>query len=264
MATIATQLNSGSGFAAGETVTATKLNNLVNTATIAFSTANDTDDSTLEVSGNKLRAKDGGIVAAKLATGAVTGAAGGGKLAESAISGQTAITTLEGTDAFLVWDDTDDTLKKITQTNLSTQIVGDASITAAKINGVAKDGSGADLSVGTAPVFGCRAWVNFDTTRDSSGASNTSNTNRFIRAGGNVTSVLKNGAGDYTITFTTAMPDANYTVVGSACYTYPAGLVFDVVVPFYSVAPTTAAVRIATGQGGSIRDSETVNACVFR
>jgi len=34
MATVATQLNSGSGFSAGETVTATKLNNLVNTATV--------------------------------------------------------------------------------------------------------------------------------------------------------------------------------------------------------------------------------------
>jgi hypothetical protein len=69
MATLATQLNSGSGFAAGETVTATKLNNLVNTATVTYTSAGDTDDSTLEVSGNKLRVKDGGITNAKLATG---------------------------------------------------------------------------------------------------------------------------------------------------------------------------------------------------
>jgi hypothetical protein len=34
MATIATQLNSGSGFTSGETVTANKLNDLVNTATV--------------------------------------------------------------------------------------------------------------------------------------------------------------------------------------------------------------------------------------
>lgn len=34
MATVATQLNSGSGFSSGEIVTATKLNNLVNTATV--------------------------------------------------------------------------------------------------------------------------------------------------------------------------------------------------------------------------------------
>ena len=34
MATVATQLNSGTGFSSGETVTASKLNNLVNTATV--------------------------------------------------------------------------------------------------------------------------------------------------------------------------------------------------------------------------------------
>ena len=66
------------------------------------------------------------------------------------------------------------------------------------------------------PSFACRAWVNFDGTRDSTGASNTNNTNRFIRGSGNVSSVLRNGTGDYTITFTTAMPDANYTPTISA------------------------------------------------
>lgn len=68
MATIATQLNSGSGFTSGEVVTATKLNSLVNSSTVTFTTADDTDNSTLEVSGNKLRVKDGGIAVAKLAT----------------------------------------------------------------------------------------------------------------------------------------------------------------------------------------------------
>jgi hypothetical protein len=68
---------------------------------------------------------------------------------------------------------------------------------------------------GDAPIYGCRAWVNFDGTKDTTGAASTSNTNRLIRASGNVTSVLRNGLGDYTITFTTAMPDANYAVLGS-------------------------------------------------
>ena len=34
---------------------------------------------------------------------------------------------------------------------------------------------------------------------------------RLIRASGNVSNVSYNGTGDYTINFTTAMPDANYT-----------------------------------------------------
>lgn len=53
---------------------------------------------------------------------------------------------------------------------------------------------------GDAPLFGCRAWVNFNGTTGG------------VRASGNVASVTKNGTGDYTVTFTTAMPDANYAV----------------------------------------------------
>jgi hypothetical protein len=70
--------------------------------------------------------------------------------------------------------------------------------------------------VGTAPIFGVRAWVNFDATRDSSGATNALNTNRFIRSSGNVTSVKKDSTGRYTVTFTTAFENTNYTVICSA------------------------------------------------
>jgi hypothetical protein len=34
-----------------------------------------------------------------------------------------------------------------------------------------------------------------------------------IRASGNVSSITDNGTGDYTVNFTTAMPDANYSSV---------------------------------------------------
>lgn len=47
-----------------------------------------------------------------------------------------------------------------------------------------------------------RAWVNFD------GTSGT------IRAAGNVSSVVRNALGIYTLNFATAMPDINYTVSG--------------------------------------------------
>lgn len=58
---------------------------------------------------------------------------------------------------------------------------------------------------GSAPVYGARAWVQFDGT-------GTIGTNQTITGSGNVTSVYKNATGDYTITFTTAMPSANYAV----------------------------------------------------
>lgn len=68
-------------------------------------------------------------------------------------------------------------------------------------------------ATGSAPIFAARAWVNFDGTRDSSGTTTSANTNRFIYGSGNVASVLKTATGTYTITFTTAMADANYAVV---------------------------------------------------
>jgi hypothetical protein len=58
---------------------------------------------------------------------------------------------------------------------------------------------------GTAPIYGARAWVNFDGT-------GTIGANQTIRASGNVASVFKNGTGDFTVTFSTAMSDANYAV----------------------------------------------------
>jgi hypothetical protein len=50
-----------------------------------------------------------------------------------------------------------------------------------------------------ATAYGCRAWVNFNGTGTVS-----------IRASGNVSSIGDNGVGDYTINFSSAMPNANY------------------------------------------------------
>ena len=48
-------------------------------------------------------------------------------------------------------------------------------------------------------VYTCKAWVNFNGTGTVA-----------IRAAGNVSSITDNGAGDYTLNFTTAFADANY------------------------------------------------------
>ena len=52
------------------------------------------------------------------------------------------------------------------------------------------------------PSYQCRAWVNFNGTGTVA-----------IRGSGNVSSITDNGTGLYTVNFTTAMPDANYSVV---------------------------------------------------
>jgi hypothetical protein len=56
-----------------------------------------------------------------------------------------------------------------------------------------------------ATAYGCRAWVNFNGTGTVA-----------IRGSGNVSSITDRGTGEYTINFTTAMPDANYCGVASA------------------------------------------------
>jgi hypothetical protein len=53
------------------------------------------------------------------------------------------------------------------------------------------------------PEYKCRAWVNFNGTGTVA-----------IRGSGNVSSITDNGTGDYTVNFTTAMPDVNYAVSG--------------------------------------------------
>lgn len=56
-----------------------------------------------------------------------------------------------------------------------------------------------------ATSYGCRAWVNFNGTGTVA-----------IREDGNVSSITDNGVGDYTVNFTTAMPDVNYSAKASA------------------------------------------------
>jgi len=71
------------------------------------------------------------------------------------------------------------------------------------------------LPDGTAPIYGARAWVNFDATRNAAGGSDTANTDRYIRSSKNVTKVTKTGTGLYDLLMTTALSDANYVVTGS-------------------------------------------------
>jgi hypothetical protein len=66
---------------------------------------------------------------------------------------------------------------------------------------------------GSAPIYACRAWVNWD---GDTGSGNT------IRGSGNVSSVTRNASGNYTVNFTTAMPDANYSAAASCAASFTA------------------------------------------
>ena len=114
-------------------------------------------------------------------------------------------------------------------------------------------------STGTAPIYAARAWVNFNGTGTVA-----------IRASGNVSSITDNGNGDYTVNFTSAMPDANYSVALScAMYTPSSQIAMAAIygnLNTGAIAKTTAGIRIRTGQPSttSFDDNAEVNVAVFR
>jgi hypothetical protein len=106
----------------------------------------------------------------------------------------------------------------VATSDIADDAVTDAKLSLAANAGEIKKAINADNSP---PIYACRAWVNFNGTRNSTNTGASANGgNVLIRASGNVSSVLKNGVGDYTINFTTAMPDANFVghISGSAPY----------------------------------------------
>lgn len=102
-------------------------------------------------------------------------------------------------------------------------------------------------ATGSPPMYACRAWVNFN------GQTKT------ILGSGNVSSIVSEGGGTYTINFTNAMPDTNYSVVAVA-NDVGAGAAFAPV----SRSLTTTSVRLKAMAGGdnTIFSFSPVLACV--
>ncbi len=102
---------------------------------------------------------------------------------------------------------------------------------------------------GSAPSYTCRAWVNFNGTGTPA-----------IRASGNVSSITDNGLGNYTVNFTTAMPDATYAAAGlnsgsASTGEYSTGLM--------AVAAGSVGVKCFKAGTGEV-DPDQVHVAVFR
>jgi hypothetical protein len=121
-------------------------------------------------------------------------------------------------------------------------------------NGVANTPPTVQDSAGTQIGTFCRAWVNFNGTTVTNPASMTG-----VRGSFNVSSILDNGTGDYTVNFTTAMPDANYSVHVTGYSAAEEAYVRSATVP------TASLVRVGvSGSGGSAVDSTYVFVAIFR
>ena len=134
------------------------------------------------------------------------------------------------------------------------------------------------------PFYACRAWVNFDGTDSSSanplsfsdtGATNHGDANSAtetlcaIKGSGNVSKVLRTAAGQYTVNFTTAMPDNNYCVVVGGCIDDVSAAVgyYIGVSTASGVVDTksTTQLQIMTkNQNGAVVDLVSANIAIFR
>lgn len=97
-----------------------------------------------------------------------------------------------------------------------------------------------------------KAWVNFNGTGTVA-----------IRASFNVSSITDNGTGDYTVNFTNALPDANYSICGSF-HVDNVNSVNRVFCPVYVDTTTSFRINSVYGVNNILYDSLYCYAAVFR
>lgn len=210
-------VSKGRTFVSGETVTPAKLNELVDLATV-------TAIQTADIS-------DAQITTAKIADANVTTA----KIADANV------TTAKIADANV-------TAAKIANNAVETAKINNAAVTAAKLDGA---------QTGSAPIYGCRAWVNFDGT---AGATVDGEFRCTIRASGNVSKVVRSASGQYAVHLITAMPDANgcVTINGSL------GTPFSDMLDFFEAhISSSSVIQIATYNAVFVNAAH-VHVAIFR
>ena len=146
-----------------------------------------------------------------------------------------AATTLVGTDA---------TQTLTNKTIDASQLTGD--VAAARITNALN-------ASGSAPIYACRAWVNFNGTLAAAS---------MIQGSGNVSSITDNGTGNYTVNFTTAMPNATYAVVTSGHASTNLAAAGRVTEP-YNLATTSVTIATAASSSGSVADNAIVTVAIF-
>ncbi len=130
---------------------------------------------------------------------------------------------------------------------ITTDDIAAGAVTDAKVN--------ASAAIADSKLTGttCKAFVNFNGTSTVA-----------IRASYNVSSITDNGTGDYTVNFTTALADANYSCVITPEFISSAGSAganFAAVIS-PDTAPATNLVRLRTGTPSTSGLVDTPRICV--
>lgn len=101
-------------------------------------------------------------------------------------------------------------------------------------------------------VYTAKAWVNFNGTGTVA-----------IRASGNVSSITDNGTGDYTVNFTVAMADADYSVVAN-CKKDETGSSWRIATPQYANTSSSCRWKCILSTNGTSEDMTSVYVAAFR
>lgn len=176
------------------------------------------------------------------------------------LNGITASTTeLNYTDGVTSNIQTQLNSKASTSTSISTGsgLTGGGNLTTSRTLSVSFSSNQAEVKTalnasGSAPIYACRAWVNF--------AGNGS-----IRASGNVSSISVNGTGNYTVNFSTSMPDANYAAVCKAARN-GTNYDFDASIPASGSGYNAGSFQVLTGTQSVVQQeySPLVTVAIFR
>lgn len=154
------------------------------------------------------------------------------------------------------------TQAKMADNSVGTAEIIDANVTDAKIAGMSATKLTGDVAAaritsalnatGSAPMFSCRAWVNFNGQGTIA-----------IRGSGNVSSLTDEGVGAYAVNMITAMPDANYNVVvGGSFYPNPQTAQSN---NCFAGTVNTVSFRLSTQNSANTKhDAELIYAAVFR
>ena len=98
----------------------------------------------------------------------------------------------------------------------------------------------------------CKAWVNFNGTGTVA-----------IRESGNVSSLTDNGTGNYSINFSTAMPDANYSIIAAKDNTSDRAA-SEIRIQFNVQTTTSGRVICIKDSSPFVYDENNINVAVFR
>jgi len=259
-------------FTATDTITSSKMNNIIDQTTI---TGDAIFENTLEVVSGKLKVRAQGIRSNELATDAVTetkitnGSVTPTKLSIGKVTWGSDYTDIGYGVSGTYYASLTPSRSGDGNTTLSfgsqTGVNNGASITRESgANGnlvISNTGTGSikfnDVPLGSvsgvAPIFGARAWVNFNGTGTPA-----------IRGSGNVSSITDNGTGDYTLNFTSALVDANYSFSGSASR-LNATTSMSYLGPSATTTYTTSALQVLTANdSGALEDALRCSVIVHR